>query len=123
MLGGVSSGLACYFNLEANLIRILWVLLTLFTGFTLTPAYNKDLPSVRVNNTFEILMFFQRYEIHLHEVVEKRKLLSEGSNTAQKQPQRLKVFAKILQNIISAKNLQINCTLDENGEPILATLP
>ena len=32
LLGGVSSGLACYFNLDANLIRILWVLITLFTG-------------------------------------------------------------------------------------------
>lgn len=32
MLGGVSSGLACYFNLEANLIRILWVLITLCSG-------------------------------------------------------------------------------------------
>ena len=32
LLGGVSSGLACYFNLDANLIRILWVLLTLCSG-------------------------------------------------------------------------------------------
>ena len=56
-------------------------------------------------------------KFYLHEVVEKRKLLSEGSNTAQKQPQRLKVFAKILQNIISAKDLQINCILETNGEP------
>ena len=39
MLGGVSSGLACYFNLEANLIRILWVLLTLFTGPWTVIAY------------------------------------------------------------------------------------
>ena len=58
-------------------------------------------------------------KFYLHEVIEKRKLLSEGSNTAQKQPQRLKVFAKILQNILSAKDLQINISLDENGEPIL----
>ena len=56
---------------------------------------------------------------YLHEVIEKRKLLSEGSNTAQKQPQRLKVFAKILQNILFAKDLQINIPLDENGKPIL----
>jgi hypothetical protein len=45
--------------------------------------------------------------------------LSEGSNTAQKQSQRLKVSAKIVQNIICAKDLQINISLDENGEPIL----
>ncbi len=32
LLGGVSSGLACYFNLDANLIRILWVLLTICSG-------------------------------------------------------------------------------------------
>ena len=32
LLGGVSSGLACYFNLDANLIRILWVLITLCSG-------------------------------------------------------------------------------------------
>lgn len=46
-------------------------------------------------------------------------LSDEGSNSVQRQPQRLKAFAKILQNILSAKDLQINISLDENGEPIL----
>ena len=70
-------------------------------------------------------------------------LSDEGSNSVQRQPQRLKalaqklpdavfitnlaqkpsahlgVFAKILQNILSAKDIQINISLDENGEPIL----
>ena len=32
LLGGVSSGLACYFNLDASLVRILWVLLTICSG-------------------------------------------------------------------------------------------
>ena len=32
LLGGVSSGLGCYFNLDASIIRILWVLLTLCSG-------------------------------------------------------------------------------------------
>ena len=56
---------------------------------------------------------------YLHEVIEQRKLSDEGSNSVQRQPQRLKAFAKILQNILSAKDLQINISLDENGEPIL----
>lgn len=32
LLGGVSSGLACYFNLDASLVRIIWVLLTICSG-------------------------------------------------------------------------------------------
>lgn len=32
LLGGVSSGLACYFNLDASLVRLLWVLLTICSG-------------------------------------------------------------------------------------------
>ena len=44
---------------------------------------------------------------YLHEVVEKERLLSDGSNTAQKQPQHPKAIANILQKIISAS--------DENG--------
>ena len=32
LLGGVSSGLACYFNLDASIVRLLWVLLTLCSG-------------------------------------------------------------------------------------------
>ena len=56
---------------------------------------------------------------YLHEVIEQKKLSDEGSNSVQGQPQRLKAFAKILQNIISAKDLQINCILDTNGEPII----
>ena len=58
-------------------------------------------------------------KFYLHEVIKKEELLSEGSNTAQKQPQRLKVFAKILQNILSAKDLTIKCNLDENGESVI----
>ena len=58
-------------------------------------------------------------KFYLHEVIEQRKLSDEGSNSVQRQPQRLKAFAKILQNILSAKDLQINIPLDENGEPIL----
>ena len=55
---------------------------------------------------------------YLHEVIEQKKLSDEGSNSVQRQPQRLKAFAKILQNILSAKDLQINISLDKNGEPI-----
>jgi phage shock protein PspC (stress-responsive transcriptional regulator) len=32
LLGGVSSGLACYFNLDVSLVRLLWVLLTICSG-------------------------------------------------------------------------------------------
>lgn len=32
LLGGVSSGLACYFNLDASIVRLLWVLLTICSG-------------------------------------------------------------------------------------------
>lgn len=32
LLGGVSSGLACYFNLDATIVRLLWVLLTICSG-------------------------------------------------------------------------------------------
>ncbi len=32
LLGGVSSGLACYFNIDASLVRLLWVLLTICSG-------------------------------------------------------------------------------------------
>lgn len=55
---------------------------------------------------------------YLHEVIEQKKLSDEGSNSVQRQPQRLKAFAKILQNILSAKDLQINISLDKNGEPM-----
>ena len=41
------------------------------------------------------------------EVIEQKMLSDEGSNSVQRQPQRLKAFAKILQNILSAKDLQI----------------
>ena len=32
LLGGVSSGLACYFNLDVSIVRLLWVLLTICSG-------------------------------------------------------------------------------------------
>lgn len=32
LLGGVSSGLVCYFNLDVSLVRLLWVLLTICSG-------------------------------------------------------------------------------------------
>lgn len=32
LLGGVSSGLACYFNFDASIIRLLWILLTICSG-------------------------------------------------------------------------------------------
>lgn len=64
-------------------------------------------------------------KFYLHEVTKQKKLLDAVfiTNLAHKPSAHLGVFAKILQNIISAKDLSINCTLDENGEPILATLP
>jgi hypothetical protein len=52
-------------------------------------------------------------------VIEQKMLSDEGSNSVQRQPQRLKAFANILQNILSTKDLQINIPLNENGEPIL----
>lgn len=33
MIGGVCGGLAEYFNVDATLVRILWVLVTLLGGF------------------------------------------------------------------------------------------
>lgn len=60
---------------------------------------------------------------YLHEVWTEKNLTSVRSNAVLRQPSHLQGVAKILQNIISAKDLSINCTLDENGEPILATLP
>lgn len=45
---------------------------------------------------------------YLHEVIEQKKLSDEGSNSVQRQPQRLKAFAKILQNILSAKDLHFD---------------
>jgi phage shock protein PspC (stress-responsive transcriptional regulator) len=35
MFAGVLGGLAKYFDIDASLLRILWVLLTVFTGFFL----------------------------------------------------------------------------------------
>ncbi len=33
MVAGVIGGLGEYFNVDANLIRVLWVVITVFTGF------------------------------------------------------------------------------------------
>ncbi|WP_128694417.1 PspC domain-containing protein [Methanoculleus taiwanensis] len=33
MVAGVIGGLGEYFNVDANLIRVLWVIITVFTGF------------------------------------------------------------------------------------------
>ena len=63
----------------------------------------------------------QDNRFYLHEIKEQKKLSNEGSNTVQRQPQRSKAFANILQNILAAKNFIINLPLDENGEPILSS--
>ena len=53
---------------------------------------------------------------YLHEVTEQKRLMNEGSNTGQNQPQHPKAFANILQKIVTAPK---NCSrvVDENGEP------
>ncbi len=33
MLAGVCGGLGEYFNVDSNLIRVIWVIITVFTGF------------------------------------------------------------------------------------------
>lgn len=55
---------------------------------------------------------------YLHEVIEQEWLSNEGSNTAQRQPQRPKAFANILQNIVSASD-DVSKVVDENGEPLV----
>ena len=55
---------------------------------------------------------------YLHEVIEQNRLLDEGSNTVQGQPQRPKAFANILQNILSASD-DVSKVVDENGEPMV----
>src|SRR5437588_9695863 len=39
MLGGVSAGLAAYFDIDPVLVRLLWVAATVFTGGMLALAY------------------------------------------------------------------------------------
>lgn len=58
---------------------------------------------------------------YLHEVTKQKKILDAVfvTNLTQKSSAHLGVFAKVLQNILSAKDLQINISLDNNGEPIL----
>ncbi len=56
---------------------------------------------------------------YLHEVWTEKNLVSVRSNAVQRQPSHLQGTAKILQNILSAKDLTIKCNLDENGEPVL----
>jgi hypothetical protein len=55
---------------------------------------------------------------YLHEVIEQNRLLDEGSNTVQGQPQRPKAFANILQNILSASD-DLSKVVDANGEPLV----
>ena len=68
-----------------------------------------------------IILNENKCRFYLHEVTRQKKLLDAVfiTNLAQKPSAHLGVFAKILQNILSAKDLQINIFLDENGEPIL----
>jgi phage shock protein C len=33
MLAGVCGGIGEYFNVDSNLIRVIWVIITVFTGF------------------------------------------------------------------------------------------
>lgn len=68
-----------------------------------------------------VITKMQDNRFYLHEIKEQKKLSNEGSNTVQRQPQRSKAFAKILQNILAAKNFIINLPLDENGEPRLSS--
>lgn len=56
---------------------------------------------------------------YLHEVWTEKSLASARSNAVLGQPSHLQGTANILQNILSAKDLIINLTLDANGEPIL----
>ena len=68
-----------------------------------------------------VITKMQDNRFYLHEIKEQKKLSNEGSNTVQRQPQRSKAFAKILQNILLTKDLVINLPLDRNGEPILSS--
>ena len=61
----------------------------------------------------------QSNRFYLHEVWTEKNLTSVRSNAVLRQPSHLQGVAKILQNILSAKDIQINISLDENGEPIL----
>ena len=61
----------------------------------------------------------QSNRFYLHEVWTEKNLTSVRSNAVLRQPSHLQGVAKILQNILSAKDLQVNISLDENGEPIL----
>lgn len=54
-------------------------------------------------------------KFYLHEVLEQKWLLDEGSNPAQKQPQHQKATAKVLKNIVTAKSF--SQIVDKNGEP------
>lgn len=58
---------------------------------------------------------------YLHEVWTEKSLTSARSNAVQGQPSHLQGTAKILQNILAAKNFIINLPLDENGEPRLSS--
>ena len=57
---------------------------------------------------------------YLHEVTEQKRLMNEGSNTGQNQPQHPKAFANILQKIVTDKE---NCSkvVNKNGEPLVVT--
>ena len=55
-------------------------------------------------------------KFYLHEVLEQEWLSDEGSNTAQKQPQHPKAFAKVYENLKYA-NDNASKVVDENGEP------
>ena len=57
-------------------------------------------------------------KFYLHEVTLQEKLLNEGSNTAQKQPQRPTAIANILKDIIVSSD-NVSKVVDENGEPTL----
>ncbi|MDD5855262.1 MAG: hypothetical protein PUC90_02850 [Prevotella sp.] len=55
---------------------------------------------------------------YLHEVTEQKRLMNEGSNTGQNQPQHPKAFANILQKIVTVKE-NSSKVVDENGEPMV----
>lgn len=57
-------------------------------------------------------------KFYLHEVTLQEKLLNEGSNTAQKQPQRPTAIANILKDIIVSSD-NVSKVVDENGEPLV----
>ncbi|MBR6287455.1 MAG: hypothetical protein IKR18_10840 [Bacteroidaceae bacterium] len=76
---------------------------------------------VEIDNARHICMVVVRRNLkgnryYLHEVILQEKLLDEGSNTVQKQPQHPIAVANILQNILSAKD-DVTKVVDENGEP------